>query len=163
MRASSEGAAARRQAVYQIYLTLHAARAAFHNKTLRTVLTEMMYVEPIAWRAVGITRAALTAYAALGHRPMKGVERAHLIDRSQMVAYVFERELPLSEIELFGYWRDNDRVVIALRQENRASSLGDWIAFDNPEAEYFPRLGIGFHFRPAVEGALTLRLASQHL
>ncbi len=163
MRASSDGSDTRRKAAYQIYLTLHAARASFHNKTLRTVLTEIMYAEPIAWRVVGITRAALAAYAASGHRPMKGVERAHLIDRALMVAYVFERDLPLSEIELFGYWRDNDRVVIALRQENRASSLGDWIPFDNPEAEYFPRLGIGFHYRPAVEGDFTRRLALEYL
>ncbi len=123
-------------------------------------MTEMMYAEPFAWRAVGITTAALAAYAEAGHRPIKGVERAHLIDRAQMIAHIFDRDEPLGEGELFDYWRENDRVVIALRQENRASTLGSWIPFENPEAQYFTRLGIGFLYRPAVEGALTLRLAS---
>lgn len=163
MKASFEGISARSQATYQVYLTLHAARRAFQNKTLRTVFTEMMYAEPFAWRVVGITTAALAAYAEAGHRPIKGVERAHLIDRAKMVAHVFERDEPLTESELFAYWRDNDRVIVALRQENRTSDLGNWTPFENADAEYFTRLGIGFQYRPAVEGVLTKRLYAARL
>ncbi len=151
----------RRAATHAIYLTLHRARGFYHPKTLRTVMCEMMYAEPQAWRAVGITRAALAAYADAGHRPIKGLERAHLTDRSKMVSHVFDREEPLSCDELFSYWIETDQVVIAMRAENRAAQLGGWISFENPDASLFTRAGIGFVYRGAIEGALTRRLAVQ--
>jgi len=151
----------RREATWQVYRTMHASRHLYHIKTLRTVLSELMYAEPDAWRAVGITRAALARYREADHRSITGLERAHLTDRQHMVGHIIDRDEPLSCLELFDYWRATDRVVIASRGENRSNTLGDWIAFDNADAEYFRRLGIGFSFRRDIEGELTRKLASQ--
>lgn len=148
----------RQNATYVMYRTLHASRHLFHIKTLRSVMTEMMYAEPEAWRAVGITRAALDAFDASGHRPIKGLERAHITDRFKMIANVFDCDEPLTFNELFNYWSETDRVVISLRSENRSNQLGDWIPFENANAKFFQRKGIGFTYRAAVEGLLTRQL-----
>jgi len=153
--------AERRCATYRIYNELHASRAAFPKKTLRAVFTEMMYADPSAWRAVGITRAALEAYRAAGKNKIQGIERAHLTDRWRMIEHVFEREAPLTKDELFAYWEETDRVVIALRGENRQNVLGEWIPFDNEDGRLFPRLGIGFNYRHAIEGDFVRRLAEE--
>ncbi|KHL24274.1 hypothetical protein PK98_15015 [Croceibacterium mercuriale] len=121
----------------------------------------MMYADPSAWRAVGITRAALEAYRAAGKNKLQGIERAHLTDRSRMVEHVFKRETPLTKDELFAYWEETDRVVISLRTENRQNVLGDWIPFDNEDGRLFPRLGIGFRYRHAIEGEIVRRLADE--
>lgn len=78
-----------------------------------------------------------------------------------MIDHIFERPQPLSLDALFEYWTNADRVVIALRSENRADDLGDWVPFENPRAEFFTRLGIGFSYRQAIEGELTRRLANE--
>ncbi|WP_299822907.1 hypothetical protein [uncultured Jannaschia sp.] len=142
-------------------MKLHATRHAFPAKTLRTVISELMYAEPFAWRAVGITKAALDAYRQAGKNRLQGIERAHLTDRFKMIQHILDRNEPLSQDDLFSYWRKTDQVVISLRRENRSNSLGEWIPFDNNEAQYFPRLGIGFHFRHDVEGDLVRKLAEQ--
>lgn len=153
--------AERRRVTYTIYIELHASRASFPKKTLRAVFTEMMYADPSAWRAVGITRAALDTYRAAGKNKVQGVERAHLTDRWRMVEHVFERETPLTEDELFAYWEETDRVVIALRGENRQNVLGDWIPFANDDGRLFPRLGIGFKYRNDIEGEIIRKLAQE--
>lgn len=151
----------RQNATHAMYLLLHAGQATYPAKTIRSVITELMYAEPFAWRAVGITRAALNMYQHAGRGRIQGIERAHLTDRSKMVNYVLDREVPLSRHALFSYWQETDRVVIALKAENRSNKLGDWLPFANPEAQYFPRLGIGFDFRRAVEGDLIRQLIEQ--
>lgn len=158
-----KSAAERKSATYMIYLKLHATRHAFPAKTLRTVMSELMYAEPFAWRAVGITRAALDAYHQAGKNRLQGIERAHLTDRFKMIQHILDRDEPLSQDGLFSFWRETDRVVIALKRENRSNSLGEWVPFENAEARYFPRLGIGFHFRHDVEGNLVRKLAEQIL
>ena len=158
-----ESVAERKSATYAIYVKLHTTRHAFPAKTLRTVISELMYAEPFAWRAVGITRAALDAYHNAGKNRLQGIERAHLTDRSKMIHYILDRDEPLSQYDLFSYWHETDQVVIALRSENRSNSLGEWVPFENAEARYFPRLGIGFEFRHNVEGDLVRKLAGQIL
>ncbi len=151
-------AAQRADTTYQVYLRLHAARDAFPEKTLRVVMSELMYSEAYAWRAVGITRAALEIYHRAGRKRVQGIERAHLTDRAVMVRHILDREVPLSRGELFTYWRETDRVVIAERRENRSSNLGDWISFDNDDARLFPPLNIGFSYRDRIEGELVRAL-----
>jgi hypothetical protein len=53
-----------------------------------------------------------------------------------------------------------DRVVIALTRENQTNKIGEWIPFENQEAKYFQRLGIGFQYRRVIEGELTRRLTN---
>lgn len=149
----------REASTYRIYLELHAARHVYPAKTLRTVISELMYAEPFAWRVVGITQAALAAYRDAGKNKVQGMERAHLTDRFKMIRHVLERNEPMSSEELFQYWRETDRVVIALKAENRGNALGQWVPFENPEARYFARLGIGFQYRHAIEGDLLRSLA----
>jgi hypothetical protein len=151
----------RQKTTYEIYLTLHSSRSFYHKKTLRSVMGEMLYAEPEAWRAVGITRATLAAYTEAGHRLISGIERAHLTDRNKMIDHIFERDQPLSFDELFDYWLKTDQTVIALRRENRSNTLEERILFNNEDAKYFQRLGIGFQYRPAIEGELTRRLADK--
>lgn len=146
---------------YAVYLTLHAARTQYPSKTLRVVISELMYADPFAWRAVGITRAALDAYIQAGKKRIKGIQRAHLTDRKKMVDYVLDRDEPLSQQDLFSYWRETDRSVISLTGKNLKNSLGDWIPFDNKGAKYFPPADIGFKFRDAIEGRLVRQLAEQ--
>ena len=165
MKMTKESAGERNAATYRIFLQLHAARHAYPAKTLRTVISELMYAEPFAWRAVGITRAALDAYHQAGKNRIQGIERAHLTDRFKMIVHVLDRDEPMTQDDLFNYWRETDQVVIALKAENRSNTLGDWVAFENLGARYFPRLGIGFHYRQAIEGdlirSLTEQIASQ--
>lgn len=161
MRINSENADDRNSATYAIYLKLHSARDAYPSKTLRTVITELMYAEPFAWRAVGITRSAINAYIKAGKNRVPGIERAHLTDRFKMIQHILDRDKPMAQQELFAYWRNTDQVVIALKSENRGNLLGEWIPFENEDARYFTRLGIGFHYRHAIEGELIRRLAEQ--
>lgn len=147
--------------IYAVYLTLHAARTLFPQKTLRVAISELMYADPFAWRAVGITRAALDAYLQAGKKRIKGIQRAHLTDRKEMVDHVLDRDEPLSQEALFSYWRETDRSVISLTSENLKNSLGNWIPFDNREAKYFPSAAIGFKFRDVFEGNLLRQLAEQ--
>ena len=88
-------AAQRAETTYQVYLCLHGARDAYPEKTLRVVISELMYSEIYAWRAVGITRAALDIYHRAGRNRVKGIERAHLTDRAVMVRHILYREAPL--------------------------------------------------------------------
>ena len=146
---------------YAVYLTLHGAKTLYPPKTLRVVISELMYADPFAWRAVGITRAALDAYLQAGKKRIGGIQRAHLTDRKKMVDHVLDRDEPLSQEDLFLYWRETDRSVISLTSENLRNSLGNWIPFDNREAKYFPPAGIGFKFRDVIEGSLLRQLAEQ--
>ncbi|MFB2532702.1 hypothetical protein ACEYYB_12845 [Paracoccus sp. p4-l81] len=150
----------RRAATYGIYRALFAARSAYPAKTLRSVLTELLYAEPLAWRVVGVTRAALAAYRDAGFRPITGIERAHLTDRHRTIAALLDGPEPLPQEALFRLWDDADRVVIALRAENRSGVLSDWLPI-RPDTGFFPRRGIGFAFRIGVEGALMRDLAAQ--
>ena len=161
MRINSETADDRNNATYAIYRQLHSARDAYPMKTIRTVISELMYAEPCAWRAVGITRSALDAYCRSGKNRLQGIERAHLTDRAKMIHHILNRDDPMTQQELFSYWRNTDQVVIALKSENRGNSFGEWIPFENDDARYFTRLGIGFHYRQAIEGELIKRLAEQ--
>lgn len=153
----------RDDATYAIYLSLHATQAAYPRKTLRVVLSELMYADPSAWRAVGITRAALAAYYRAGKKRLTGIQRAHLTDRKDMVEHILNREYPLSQHDLFSYWRNTDRSVIALTGENLSNALGEWIPFDNIDAKYFPPAPIGFKYRPAIEGDLVRVLWEQFM
>lgn len=153
-----DNAAQRAETTYQVYLHLHAARDAYPEKTLRVVMSELMYSEAYAWRAVGITRAALDIYHRAGRNRVQGIERAHLTDRAVMVRHILYREAPLSQDDLFTYWRETDRVVIAEKRENRSNALGDWIPFDNDDAQLFPPMNIGFRYRSAIEGELVRAL-----
>lgn len=123
MNIDDESEAVRDAVTYDIYLRLHAAQDLYPAKTLRTVLSELFYADPFAWRAVGITRAALDAYRNAGKDRIKGIERAHLTDRHRMVAHILKRDAPMSKDELFSYWRTEDRVVISLKSENRSNQL----------------------------------------
>ncbi|WP_282029830.1 hypothetical protein [Paracoccus marcusii] len=159
MNIAEDSASARDEVTYDIYLRLHATQHLYPAKTLRTVLSELFYADPFAWRAVGITQAALDAYREAGKDRIKGIERAHLTDRHRMVAHILKRDIPMSQDELFFYWRTEDRVVIALKSENRSNQLGTWIPFDNDRASYFTRLGIGFRYQHDNEGKMLQRLA----
>lgn len=150
----------RRAATYGIYRALFAAQSAYPAKTLRTVLTELLYAEPSAWRAVGVTRAALAAYRAAGFRPTVGIERAHLIDRHRTIAALLDRPEPLTQEALLRLWHEADAVVIALRAENRWGVLGEWLPIPADKG-FFPRRGIGFAFRVRIEGALLRDLAAR--
>lgn len=161
MNIAEDGASARDEVTYDIYLRLHATQHLYPAKTLRTVLSELFYADPFAWRAVGITRAALDAYREAGKDRIKGIERAHLTDRHRMVAHILKRDTPMSQDELFSYWRTEDRVVIALKSENRSNQLGDWIPFNNDRASYFTRLGIGFRYHHDTEGEMLQLLAEE--
>ncbi|EKU75841.1 hypothetical protein [Sphingobium yanoikuyae] len=156
-------AAQRAETTYQVYLCLHGARDAYPEKTLRVVISELMYSEIYAWRAVGITRAALDIYHRAGRNRVKGIERAHLTDRAVMVRHILYREAPLPKDDLFTYWRETDRVVIAEKRENRSNTLGDWIPFDNDDARFFPPMNIGFRYRSAIEGELVRVLVHRQL
>ena len=156
-----DSATKRNEATYAIYLKLHTAQAAYPAKTIRVVLSELMYADPSAWRAVGITRAALDAYHQAGKKRITGIERAHLTDRKEMVEHILHRDEPLSQDALFSYWRKTDRSVIALKCENSKNSLGDWLPFDNADSGYFPPAAIGFKFRHAIEGDLVRSLRSK--
>lgn len=148
----------RNEATYAVYLCLHATQAHYPRKTLRVVISELMYADPYAWRAVGITRAALQAYNQASRDRIKGIQRAHLTDRKDMVDYLFDQPHPWSQADLFKYWRNADRCVIALASENVSNILGDWMPFDNAEARYFPPAPIGFKLRHKIEGDLVRRL-----
>lgn len=159
MHIGEESTADREAVTYEIYLRLYEAQKLYPAKTLRTVLSELFYADPFAWRAVGITRAALNAYREAGRRKIKGIERAHLTDRHKMVAHILDRETPMSQEELFSYWRNEDRVIISLKSENQSNQLGDWIPFQNDRASYFTRLGIGFRYKYEIEGEMLRRLS----
>ncbi|WP_235674089.1 MULTISPECIES: hypothetical protein [unclassified Paracoccus (in: a-proteobacteria)] len=161
MNIAEDNASARDEVTYDIYLRLHATQHLYPAKTLRTVLSELFYADSFAWRAVGITREALNAYREAGKGRIKGIERAHLTDRHRMITHILKRDIPMSQDELFSYWRTHDRVVISLKSENRNNQLGDWIPFDNEHANYFTRLGIGFRYQHDIEGEMLQQLAEE--
>ncbi|WP_220375866.1 hypothetical protein, partial [Staphylococcus pseudintermedius] len=60
-----------------------------------------MYAEPFAWRAVGITQAALDAYHQAGKNRIQGIERAHITDRFKMIIHILDRDEPMTQDDLF--------------------------------------------------------------
>lgn len=142
--------------IHSIYLKIFEGRSFIPRKTIRSVMSELMYADEAAWRVIGVTRAALDRL----HRGEKrGFQRAHIVSRAEMVDAIIERPSPMTRSELFEYWQSKDLTVLALRSENRREIAEGWIAFENDDARYFRRRGIGFTHGD-LEAGLVQRLMS---
>lgn len=113
-----------RQALHSIYVAQFAAvkacAHAFSNGDATRMLTGLMGSRPWSWRVVGVTPAALDAFAANGFKPPpRSLHRGHRHQRSQTArALFFDRADPMSLDEFFEFFLARDETVIMTRAEN---------------------------------------------
>jgi hypothetical protein len=157
-RSSLSDIMVREEAIYRIDLELFSNKIYFNRKTIRSVITELLYSDPSAWKVTGITYAALSEYASANFRYVPGVQRAHLTDRKETVDFIFSGETPLQFEDLFSYWRQNDRCVLSTKHENMAGKLENVVRFSDDESNYFLRKGIGFEYSKDREGLFLRRV-----
>ena len=102
------------------------------------VLTSIMAAKAFSWRVVGITEAALKKFSEFDfrYRTGIGITRAHLKPRIETVRMVLAPREPLSENEFLDIWLSNDRTVLCVKGENKAT-VPEFIAFDNTTGELF--------------------------
>lgn len=136
---------------------LHSAYLAIVEMNLPTrrkcrLLTELMAAYKGAWRIVGITSAALDVFASHGFRRVSkmGINRAHLVDRSQ--SYTEMLTNPICDInEWWEFYYNNDRTVLSTSSENMKS-------FDVAQVIWFNAEGLfrsqGFAWRH-TKGEIT--------
>ncbi|HXT11365.1 MAG TPA: hypothetical protein VN873_07360 [Candidatus Angelobacter sp.] len=84
-----------------------------------TLLTALMGGADWSWRVTGITAKALEMLASVDFKNVKGIRRAHLVDRIDTARAVFHTSSPLTEDEFFATFWENDKTVIATISENK--------------------------------------------
>jgi hypothetical protein len=137
-------------------------------------LTCIMGAQSFSWRVVGITRAALSIYRAVGYQPnlktskSQGkdliglgnpkIQRGHIYPRIETARELITRPL-LPDPEVFiSFWLERDVTVLCGPGENRKEIPGDYIKINNPNGEYFTSTSAGFRYKFAREGKLLQSL-----
>lgn len=77
-----------------------------------------------SWRVVSITSAAIDHLRDTGSA--KGLQRGHLLSRSDRAKYLFNRHAPLSRDELLQYFFEHDTVALVTRVENAKDGFQHW-------------------------------------
>jgi len=138
--------------LYGIYLAifnLPGGRQWFHRK--HNLFTNMWGFE-WSWRVVGVTINALHTFQQINFdRPPapNNIVRAHIIDRKAYSNFIFVREEPLDQTDLFSTFWQSDKVVLATREENRLGNLPEQILQINPEEGLFTNTGRTFSYSNA--------------
>ena len=132
-----------REAIYGIYAaTFNATKLSphFHNGKVTTIMTDVMGIEDVGWRVVGVTPEALALMQQnLFKKVPKTMCRGHINDRSATVRQLFDGEKPAPISEFFDLYLHNDRTVLMLNSQNTHGKVfPDYIPIDNPDAELFP-------------------------
>lgn len=146
---------------YALYLALHEVHknspAIWTVQECTRVLTAIMAAKSFSWRVIGITPAALVAFAEAGFRTRNGlgITRAHVRPRIDTVRAVMHPREPLTEKAFFDTWLANDLTVLCAKGENR-KTLTDYIKFDNDPGTLFSCQGklAGWHHRTAEQDFL---------
>lgn len=100
----------------------------------KRILTAIMGEQTFSWRVIGITPAALDAFAATGFNSKsgQGITRAHLRQRIDTVRELLLPDKPLSEREFFEIWLANDRTILCARGENKVA-IPKYIPIENDD------------------------------
>jgi hypothetical protein len=77
-----------------------------------------------SWRVVSITSAAIEHLRET--ESAKGLQRGHLLSRSDRAKYLFNRDVPLSRDELLQYFFEHDTVALVTRVENAKDGVQHW-------------------------------------
>ena len=128
--------------IYAVYLAIFNLAFKIQRKT--TLLTALMGGADWSWRVVGITVGALEMLASNSYKRIKGICRAHLIDRIDTARAVFEIPHPLSEDQFFTKIWENDETVIATNSENKTGELCQRIPIDYKLGMFICNPLIGF-------------------
>jgi hypothetical protein len=111
----------------------------------------------VSWRVVGITPAAVDAFAAADFRLKsgQGITGAHLRPRIETVRELLAPDTPLSEREFLDIWLTNDRTILCARGENRLA-IPKYIPIENDDGTLFSCHGklAGWHHRKRERGFL---------
>jgi hypothetical protein len=152
--------------IFDIYATCWKARHAGvvgHTYCSR-LMTPVTRGHDWSWRVSGITEEALKIYRDDGWRHLagNGIQRAHVVDRADMVRHVFERDDPMTKEELLSYWIETDRTILATKKQNSAGLPQEFIIINRcRENGLFTDKGTGFNFRISKEGQLLKTLYNQ--
>jgi len=147
--------------LYRIYLAIQSEQDV-PLPDRKVILGDTLYAHPDAWGVVGITDAALQAFADSDFKTISsiGVVRAHVQKRATIYSKLLESPLGFDEfMELF---LGSDHCVLATKQEN-ATDDGLPKAYHkiDPKAGMFQRKGKTANFRSKIEGAFLRDMYSK--
>lgn len=148
---------------YAMYRALHQvhkmAPAVWTVQECTRVLTAIMAAKSSSWRVIGITPAALAAFAEAGFRSRsgQGITRAHLRPRIDTVRAAMQPRAPLTQKAFFDTWLTNDLTVLCAKGENR-KTITNYIKIDNKGGTLFSchRKLAGWHHRAAEQDFLRV-------
>ena len=140
--------------LHRSYLSIQAMDAVPLTKR-KKALGGVLYCHPGAWSVVGVTDAALQAFADSDFKTISGigVVRAHFQKRADVYAILLER--PFGFEEFIDTFLASDTCVLATTQENATDDgLPKVFHKIDPKAGMFGSGGYSAKFREHIEGAL---------
>ena len=152
----------KKESFYEAYLTIFRLREAGYSLRSRQRAFEalVMFDERFDWwPIVGITAAAwesIKQNISSGKTPYqatKGLNRSHMMSRTDRAKEMFERESPMGSDEAFDFYYANDRTVLATSSENMAEVWSE--VTDIPVEIFSNRTGMGPRLTKARYEALT--------
>lgn len=94
----------------------------------RYILKEFFEASGNPWRVVGITHAALDAFASNNFKYVKGIQRAHYHDRKDWYEELLIRKFDSAK-EWFTFYSDHDFTILAKSAENKIIKSVEYTAF----------------------------------
>lgn len=161
--------------VWNLYNLLLAAREndEIEIQTAGKILGQLLSTSDEAWNVVGITEAALTAFADEGfaRRPegANRVQRAHLVHRRDIYPHIFgpqeKRQNFNSGEEIIDFWKQYDLTVIGLSSENAqiGNGGGELMCYliTHEQHRFFKCLPVSYAFHHSREGAYLQTLKNK--
>ena len=102
------------------------------SKTKIKLLTHLFGALHDAWKVTGITENALLKFANndFKYKSGIGIQRSHIIDRQYFLKQMLSMKF-ISENELFAYYYNHDKTILALSSENHDLKNAKIIRFDD--------------------------------
>jgi len=118
-------------------------------KTKIKLLTHLFGTLDDAWKVAGITENALNKLAKndFKYKSGIGIQRSHIVDRQYFLSEILD--VPFnSEDELFDYYYENDKTILALSSENSNLDKAKIIPFDE---DLFKNKSVGYSYTKKEE------------
>lgn len=79
-----------------------------------------------SWRVVSISEAALEHIRKTGRAA--GLQRGHILSRVNRAQHLFNREAPMTKVELLSYFFKHDTTALVTKSENSKNGITHWSA-----------------------------------
>jgi hypothetical protein len=113
-----------------------------------------------AWKVHWITENALKEYSKNNFRFTKGMQRAHLVDRSETLTKIFENS-KLDDKTLMKTIIENDKTILMTKEEHNSGKISKKFNIDTTRNLFRPAM-IGYRFTIGNEGTYLQDLYNKH-